>query len=91
MRVLGSDPAAIRLGSGVFLQDNTYAWRSDGILRSRVASSGASARTEAFGYDLLNRMTSAPRLSPGHLRSGTIAERSRLGSSQSPSATSRTL
>ena len=41
------------------LQDNTYAWRSDGILLSRMTGRGATPRTETFGYDLLNRMTSA--------------------------------
>ena len=41
------------------IQDNTYAWRSDGILKSRLDASGTVSRTETFVYDLLNRLKRA--------------------------------
>ena len=41
------------------LQDNVYAWQSNGILKSRMRGSGMSARTETFTYDALDRLRSA--------------------------------
>ena len=41
------------------LQDNVYAWQSNGILKSRMRGSGMSARTERFTYDALDRLRSA--------------------------------
>ena len=41
------------------LQDNEYAWQSNGILKSRMRGSGMSARTETFTYDALDRLRSA--------------------------------
>ena len=41
------------------IQDNTYAWRSNGILSSRLDSSGATAKRESFAYDALDRLKSA--------------------------------
>ena len=45
----------------VTLQDNTYAWRSDGSLESRIAGAAGSRvkREEEFDYDYLNRLTDA--------------------------------
>ena len=50
------------------IQDNTYAWRSNGILSSRLDESGATARKESFGYDALDRLTSA------HTQLGDLSE-----------------
>lgn len=62
-RLTDIDTALEKTNNGVAtttrLQQNSYAWRSDGILRSRMSSAGAAARSESFGYDLLNRLTSA--------------------------------
>ncbi|MDE0451529.1 MAG: colicin E5-related ribonuclease [Gammaproteobacteria bacterium] len=44
---------------GTKLQDNTYAWRSDGSLQRRTARAGSSIRREHFAYDYLNRLTRA--------------------------------
>ena len=41
------------------LQNETYGWRSDGLLESRAVGSGATADTEVFGYDHLGRLDSA--------------------------------
>ncbi len=43
------------------IQDNAYAWRSDGSLESRVAgaAAGRSKRKEEFAYDYLNRLKEA--------------------------------
>ena len=41
------------------VQDNVYAWQSNGILKSRMRGSGMSARTETFTYDALDRLRSA--------------------------------
>ena len=41
------------------VQDNVYAWQSNGILKSRMRGSGMSARTERFTYDALDRLRSA--------------------------------
>ena len=45
----------------VTLQDNAYAWRSDGSLESRTAGVAGSRlkRKESFDYDYLNRLTRA--------------------------------
>ena len=41
------------------IQDNTYVWRTNGILASRLDESGATAKQESFGYDALDRLKSA--------------------------------
>ena len=41
------------------IQDNTYAWRTNGILSSRLDESGATAKGETFAYDALDRLKSA--------------------------------
>ena len=43
------------------IQDNAYAWRSDGSLERRIAGAAGSRskREEAFDYDYLNRLTGA--------------------------------
>ena len=43
------------------IQDNAYAWRSDGSLESRIAGAAGSRskREERFDYDYLNRLTGA--------------------------------
>ncbi len=41
------------------IQDNTYAWRTNGILSSRLDESGATAKGESFAYDALDRLTAA--------------------------------
>ena len=45
----------------VTLQDNAYAWRSDGSLESRIAGAAGTRakREEEFDYDYLNRLTDA--------------------------------
>lgn len=40
------------------IQNNTYQWRSDGLLSQR-ASDTVSNKVETFGYDALNRLTHA--------------------------------
>ena len=55
-------------GTATF-QDETYGWRSDGLLESRAVGTGATADTETFGYDHLGRLsgakTYADEASPG--------------------------
>lgn len=50
-------------------QDETYGWRSDGLLESRAVGTGATADTEVFAYDHLGRLsgakTYADEASPG--------------------------
>ena len=46
------------MGTATF-QDETYGWRSDGLLENRAAGTGATADTEVFGYDHLGRLDSA--------------------------------
>ena len=43
------------------IQDNVYAWRSDGSLERRIAGAAGSRskREEEFSYDYLNRLTGA--------------------------------
>jgi RHS repeat-associated protein len=41
------------------IQDNVYAWQTNGILESRVWADGSSDLTETFGYDSLNRLEDA--------------------------------
>ena len=57
------DTTVVRTVNGVSttakIQDNTYAWRSNGILHSRMDSAGTVAKTEVFTHDLLNRLTQA--------------------------------
>ena len=52
-----SDIDTIRRGATI--QDNTYAWRSDGSLQRRTARAGSGVRREHFAYDHLNRLTGA--------------------------------
>ena len=52
-----SDIDTIRRGAKI--QDNTYAWRSDGSLQRRTARAGSGVRREFFAYDYLNRLTGA--------------------------------
>ncbi|MDE0223711.1 MAG: Ig-like domain-containing protein [Gammaproteobacteria bacterium] len=52
------------------IQDNTYAWRTNGILSSRLDESGATAKGETFAYDALDRLTSATTQLGG--QSGTM-------------------
>ena len=52
------DIDTIRRG-GAKIQDNTYAWRSDGSLQRRAARAGSRVRREFFAYDYLNRLTEA--------------------------------
>ena len=52
-----SDIDTIRRGATI--QDNTYAWRSDGSLQRRTARAGSSIRREYFAYDYLNRLKEA--------------------------------
>ena len=55
-------------GTATF-QDETYGWRSDGLLESRAVGTGATADTEVFAYDHLGRLsgakTYADEASPG--------------------------
>ena len=53
-----SDIDTIRRG-GATIQDNTYAWRSDGSLQRRAARAGSRVRREFLDYDYLNRLTRA--------------------------------
>ncbi len=56
------------------LQDNDYAWQSNGILRSRVSHrGGASARSETFSYDALDRLKSATAALTGHPAGRTLS------------------
>ena len=58
------------------IQDNAYAWRSDGSLERRIAGAAGSGskREEAFDYDYLNRLTGATtRLSGSSTASRTLA------------------
>ncbi|UHQ55339.1 RHS repeat-associated core domain-containing protein [Microbulbifer sp. YPW16] len=50
----------IKTGGGI-VQNNVYAWRSNGTLESRLtnSASGVLQKREEFGYDSLNRLTSA--------------------------------
>ncbi|MDE0451524.1 MAG: Ig-like domain-containing protein [Gammaproteobacteria bacterium] len=52
------DTDTIRRG-GATIQDNTYAWRSDGSLQRRAARAGSQVKREFLDYDYLNRLTSA--------------------------------
>ena len=46
--------------SGAKIQDNAYAWRSDGLLASRASHvGGTNAKLEEFARDPLGRLTSA--------------------------------
>ena len=45
-------------GTATF-QDESYGWRSDGLLESRAVGTGAAADTEVFGYDHLGRLDAA--------------------------------
>ena len=44
---------------GAKIQDNTYAWRSDGSLQRRTARAGSRVKREYFAYDYLNRLKGA--------------------------------
>ena len=56
---------------GAKIQDNTYAWRSDGSLQRRTARAGSGVRRERFAYDYLNRLTGATT----HLGDSSTASR----------------
>ena len=64
-----SDIDTIRRGAKI--QDNTYAWRSDGSLQRRTARAGSGVRRERFAYDYLNRLTGAT----SHLGDSSTASR----------------
>ena len=67
------DIDTIRRG-GAKIQDNTYAWRSDGSLQRRTARAGSSIRREHFEYDYLNRLTrAATRIGGSATASRTLA------------------
>ena len=55
------------------IQENAYAWRSDGSLERRAAGAAGtrSKREEKFGYDYLNRLTEAKT----HVSGGSTASR----------------
>ena len=56
------------------LQDNDYAWQSNGILRSRVSHrGGASAKSETFRYDALDRLKSAAATLTGNAAGRTLS------------------
>ena len=58
------------------IQDNAYAWRSDGSLERRTANAagGRGKREESFDYDYLNRLERATtRLSGSSTASRTLA------------------
>ena len=44
---------------GAKVQEETYSWRSDGLLGRRAVGSGSSRDTEVFGHDHLGRLLSA--------------------------------
>ena len=54
-RLTGIDTAK----GAVKLQENQYAWQSNGILKSRISGSGAGKKAETFTYDALDRLRSA--------------------------------
>ena len=58
-----SDIDTIRRGATI--QDNTYAWLSDGSLQRRTARAGSGVRREHFAYDHLNRLKEARTDFPG--------------------------
>ena len=58
-----SDIDTIRRGATI--QDNTYAWLSDGSLQRRTARAGSGVRREHFAYDHLNRLREARTDFPG--------------------------
>ena len=56
-RPTGIDTVA---GGGTKIQDNAYAWRSDGLLESRASHiGGTNAKKETFAYDTLGRLKTA--------------------------------
>ena len=67
------DIDTIRRG-GAKIQDNTYAWRSDGSLQRRAARAGSRVRREFLDYDYLNRLTrAATRIAGSSTASRTLA------------------
>ena len=81
-----SDIDTIRRGAKI--QDNTYAWRSDGSLQRRTARAGSGVRCEYFDYDYLNRLTGmlselSEQMDPGLLvdaaQSASVLGAQRLG------------
>ena len=56
---------------GAKIQDNTYAWRSDGSLQRRTARAGSRVKREYFAYDYLNRLKGATT----HLGDSSTASR----------------
>ncbi len=56
------------------LQDNDYAWQSNGILRSRVSNlGGTAAKRETFRYDVLDRLKTATATLSGHPAGRTLS------------------
>ncbi len=69
-RLTGIDTA---LGAAA-IQDDAYAWRTDGLLQSRRSGTGAAARTETFVHDRLGRLKEASTpLSGGGARTLSMA------------------
>ena len=59
---------------GAKIQDNTYAWRSDGSLQRRAVRAGSRVKREFFAYDYLNRLTEvATHFSGSSTASRTLA------------------
>ncbi len=68
----------VTLMGSTALQDNDYAWRSDGVLESRTESVGAP-RQETFSYDALDRLTAAQTWLNGNLSRTLATSYDRLG------------
>ncbi len=62
--------------SGTKIQDNAYAWRSDGLLASRASHVGGNnARLENFAYDPLGRLkTSTTKLNNSATATRTLSQ-----------------
>lgn len=77
------------IGSTV-LQNNEYAWRSNGILESRTANPAAgliSTRMEVFTYDVLNRLKLAETYVDGSNTRDLSYQYSTLGNLESKTST----
>ncbi len=68
----------VTLMGSTALQDNDYAWRSDGVLESRTEYVGAP-RQETFSYDALDRLTAAQTWLNGSLSQTLATSYDRLG------------
>ena len=60
-------------------QDNDYAWRSDGILESRINNLGTTIKKETFDYDELNRLEDAKTYLGGTLSRTLTTAYDKLG------------